>query len=78
MDPYFLQDFQCMTLFISGFCKICELNTVQEFVFVLILMQGDTNSFRGNYSLVTVHTGAETIQGRKLFKGGNYSLKYGM
>jgi hypothetical protein len=23
--------------------------------------------------LVTVHTGAETIQGRKLFKGGNYS-----
>ena len=23
-------------------------------------------------------TGAETIQGRKLFKGGNYSSKYGM
>ena len=22
--------------------------------------------------MVTVHTGAETIQGRKLFKGGNY------
>ena len=45
------------------------------------------NSFRGNYSflnlslctvtLITVHTGAETIQGRKLFKGGNYSRKYG-
>ena len=40
------------------------------------------NSFRGNYSflnltLCTVHTGAETIQGRKLFKGGNYSRKYG-
>ena len=43
-------------------------------------------SFRGNYSFlnleiqrsqyirpkVTVHKGAETIQGRKLFKGGNY------
>ena len=42
------------------------------------------NSFRGNFSLtlctvtlVTVHTGVETIQGRKLFKGGNYSRKYG-
>ena len=23
-------------------------------------------------------TGTETIQGRKLFKGGNYSRKYGM
>ena len=31
-------------------------------------------SFRGNYSflnLVTVHKSVETIQGRKLFKGGN-------
>ena len=27
--------------------------------------------------MFTVHTGAETIQGRKLFKGGNYSQKYG-
>ena len=27
---------------------------------------------------VTVHKGAETIQGRKLFKGGNYMRKYGM
>ena len=49
-------------------------------------------SFRGNYSFlnyeiqrsqyirpkVTVHKGAETIQGRKLFKGGNYMRKYGM
>ena len=49
-------------------------------------------SFRGNYSFlnleiqrsqyirpkVTVHRGAETIQGRKLFKGGNYMRKYGM
>ena len=26
----------------------------------------------------TVHTGAETIQGRKLFKGGNYMRKYGI
>ena len=25
------------------------------------------------WPLITVHTGAETIQGRKLFKGGNYS-----
>ena len=48
-------------------------------------------SFHGNYSLlnfeiqrsqyirpkVTVHKGAETIQGRKLFKGRNYMRKYG-
>jgi hypothetical protein len=47
-------------------------------------------SFRGNYSFlnleiqrsqyirpkVTVHKCAETIQGRKLFKGGNYTRKY--
>ena len=26
---------------------------------------------------MSVHTGAEAIQGRKLFKGGNYSRKYG-
>ena len=49
-------------------------------------------SFRGNYSFlnleiqrsqyirpkVTVHKCAETIQGRKLFKGGNYMRKYGI
>ena len=48
-------------------------------------------SFRGNYSFlsfeiqrshyispkVTVHKGAETIQARKLFKGGKYMRKYG-
>ena len=47
-------------------------------------------SFRRNYSFlnleikrsqyirpkVTVQKGAETIQGRKLFKGGNYTRKY--
>ena len=27
---------------------------------------------------VTVHKGAETIQGRKLFKCGNYMRKYGI
>ena len=29
-DPYFLQNFQCTTMF----CKICELNTEREIVFV--------------------------------------------
>ena len=29
------------------------------------------------WPLMTVHKSAETIQGRKLFKGGNYSRKYG-
>ena len=44
------------------------------------------NSFRDSFlnlnlcivTLVTVYTGTETIQGRKLFKGGNYSRKYGI
>ena len=42
-DPYFLQNFQCTTMFISAFCKICELNTEREIVFVLISVdsQGD-------------------------------------
>ena len=46
------------------------------------------NSFRGNYSFLNLtlctvtfahstYRDAETIQGRKLFKGGNYSRKYG-
>ena len=26
--PYFLQNFQCTTMFISVYCKICELKTV--------------------------------------------------
>ena len=51
-----------------------------------------SDSFHGNYSFlhleiqrsqylrpkVTVHKGAESIQGRKVFKGGNYMRKYGM
>ena len=31
--PYFLQNFQCTTMFISAYCKICELNTEHESVF---------------------------------------------
>ena len=30
------------------------------------------------WPLITVHKCAETIQGRKLFKGGNYMRKYGI
>ena len=42
-DPYFLKNFQCTMLFISAFCKICELNTEHEIAFVLISVdsQGD-------------------------------------
>ena len=52
------------------------------------------NSFRGNYSFLNLtlctvtfdhstyrcgnYSREETIQGRKLFKGGNYSWKYGI
>ena len=57
----------------------------------LIVYRISSYSFCGNYSFlnleiqrsqfirpkVTVHKGAETIQGRKLFKGGNYMRKYG-
>ena len=31
--PYFLQNFQCTTMFISVYCKICELKTEHEIVF---------------------------------------------
>ena len=34
-DPYFLQKFQCKTMVISAFCKICELNTEHEIDFVI-------------------------------------------
>ena len=42
-DPYFLQNFQCTTIFILVLCKICELNTEREIVFALISVdsQGD-------------------------------------
>jgi len=42
-DPYFLQNLQFTTIVISAFCKICELNTEHEIVFVLISVdsQGD-------------------------------------
>ena len=33
-DPCFLQTFRCRTMFISVFCKICDLNTEREIVFV--------------------------------------------
>ena len=41
--PYFLQNFQCTTMFISTFYKICEINSEHEIVFVLISAdsQGD-------------------------------------
>ena len=42
-DPYFLQNFQCTTMFIYAFCKICELNTEHGIIFVFISVdsQGD-------------------------------------
>ena len=61
------------------------------FLIPILVYRISSYSFRGNYSFlnleiqrskyirpkVTVHKDAETIQGRKLFKGGNYSRKYG-
>ena len=55
-DPYFLQNFQYTTMFISAFCKICELNTELEIVFVLILkvIQHRCN-FRFRFANLTKH-----------------------
>ena len=58
---------------------------------MIMIYRISSYSFRGNYYFlnleirssqyirpkVTVHKGAETIQGRKLFKGGNYMRKDG-
>ena len=48
----------------------CFLN-LALFTVIFDLYIINLNSCRGNYSR------EETIQGRKLFKGGNYSRKYG-
>ena len=37
-DPYFLKNFQCRTMFISVFCKICELNTLNLKLFLFSAM----------------------------------------
>ena len=42
-DPYFLQNFQCTRMYISAFCKICELNTEREIVFVLISVDSQSD-----------------------------------
>ena len=73
-----------------GFKKISN-SPNGTFYLLLLWIPISSYSFRGNYSFlnleiqrsqnirpkVTVHKGAETIQGRKLFKGGNYMRKYG-
>ena len=42
------------------------------------IVSTETTFFAFGNPEVTVHKGAETIQGRKLFKGGNYMRKYGI
>ena len=73
--------------------KLKSLNSSTSWLVATSSYRISSNSFRGrNYSFlnleiqrsqyirpkVTVHKGAETIQGRKLFKGGNYMRKYGI
>ena len=41
-------------------------------------LSGITVWFKFGNPKVTVHKCAETLQGRKLFKGGNYMRKYGI
>ena len=41
------------------------------------IVSAETILFEFGNPKVTVHKGAETIQGRQLFKGGNYMRKYG-
>ena len=52
----------------------CTVQTVNDSFFLDLEIQ------RSQYigPKVTVHKCAETIQGRKLFKGGNYIRKYGI
>ena len=63
-DPYSFRNFQCMTMFISVFCKICELNTEPEIVFVLISVdsQGDMCNFRftNGFTTLTQHGNNQT------------------
>ncbi len=42
-DPYFLQNFQCRTMFIYAYCKFCELNqdwTLNMKVFLQLMSVG--------------------------------------
>ena len=48
------------------FPHIVSVETILFWIFPYVL-----------WPLITVHKCAETIQGRKLFKGGNYMRKYG-
>ena len=42
------------------------------------IVSAQTILFEFGNPKITVHKGAETIQGRKLFKGGNYMRKHGI
>ena len=53
--------------FITVFPRIVSAETILFWIWPYVL-----------WPLVTVHKSGETIQGRKLFKGGNYSRKYGI
>ena len=52
---------------VTVFPQIVSAETVLFWIYPYVL-----------WPLITLYTGAETIQGRKLFKGGNYSRKYGI
>ena len=58
------------------FFKNCEIHKITTAVFPHIVSAEFFFEF-GNPK-VSVHNCAETIQGRKLFKGGNYMRKYGL
>ena len=79
-------------VFTSGAAAFSHYEGKTTIKVMVIIYRISSYSFRGNYSFlnleiqrsqyirpkVTVHKGAETIQGRKLFKGGNYMRKYGI
>ena len=78
--------------FLVLFSLVCTHSKLKRATLKFTYYRISSYSFRGNYSFlnfeiqrsqyirpkVTVHKGAETIQGRKLFKGGNYMRKYGI
>ena len=63
---------------ITGFFEICYRWTSLVFSFGLISNTVFPHSFRGNYSFLNLEIqSSQYINVRKLFKGGNYTGKYG-
>ena len=66
--------------YIFGTIVLCHYSTSMNTVYPRIVSAETILFWIWPYALwplATVHKSAETIEGRKQFKGGNYSRKYG-